>query len=739
VGQNAPGPDHDGASWQTAYTHVLDALKAAASGDEVWVGPGAYQVPSQDLSPANVPAGVALYGGFLGTETTRNDADRRATRSTISVLGGRGVILSFAKGAGPDTVVDGFTFRGAGDDALRGLIRCVAASPTISHNIFLHGEWTATRGYPGVIIQSEDNAPVIATNIFTGAPSEVIYCNNSAGRIVNNTLAGNGGAAIYVNGSAAPLVANNLLTRNLWGIAVNRSPIPETRNNCAFDNPGGNYWQMPDATGQNGNISEDPRLANYAYGNVHILPSSPCVDAGNDADAIGNRDVDFQPRGVGAHVDIGADECLDPEWAFVPPVVRVSPGGDDANDGSTWAKAKRTVQAATDAASAAGGGEVWVAAGTYAPSPSTPSGAGILLPAYVYVYGGFDGTETERGQRNWVKNTTTLTNLDHSGAVVTATSGQGQSALDGFTVSVSAALNEGALADIVGAGASPIIRHNTFGGGTRPWGQASVSINAGFPNVSDNVFTNAVEKAMGVLVFGSCAPTVQRNVFRDNATGIGIVKCLVCPTADIEGNLFDGNSGEQGIITAEYSARVIGNTFVNNTAETGAYAQGFAGSLFANNVVAFNDFHYAAGYEKGPLPWLRNNDLWESGDTVGLEGTNGNIARDPLFVDAANGDYHLTNASPAVDAGDDSLVTPGEMDLDGNARLQSRHVDIGAYESSAASQTPRWHDVLDALKTAAGLRAATPDDMAWLNAGPNGDGIDLSDAVALLESLNETD
>ena len=76
-------------------------------------------------------------------------------------------------------------------------------------------------------------------------------------------------------------------------------------------------------------------------------------------------DIDAQARILGSHVDIGADESdgtLRPAGPYT--VVRVRPGGNDAQNGSSWALAKRTVQAGINAASLLGG-EVWVQAGTY--------------------------------------------------------------------------------------------------------------------------------------------------------------------------------------------------------------------------------------------------------------------------------------------------------------------------------------------------------------------------------------
>lgn len=65
----------------------------------------------------------------------------------------------------------------------------------------------------------------------------------------------------------------------------------------------------------------------------------------------------------------------------------------------------------------------------------------------------------------------------------------------------------------------------------------------------------------------------------------------------------------------------------------------------------------------------------------------GNICIDPLFVDPANGDYHLLRSSLCVDAGSNSAVDPTTTsDLDGNIRILDGDgdgtavVDMGAYE-----------------------------------------------------------
>jgi hypothetical protein len=66
----------------------------------------------------------------------------------------------------------------------------------------------------------------------------------------------------------------------------------------------------------------------------------------------------------------------------------------------------------------------------------------------------------------------------------------------------------------------------------------------------------------------------------------------------------------------------------------------------------------------------------------------GNIDVEPLFWDAAAGDYHLLPNSPCIDSGDPSYVPRAwETDIDGDQRIIGGRIDIGADEVCAA-ETP---------------------------------------------------
>ncbi|MFR6031831.1 MAG: hypothetical protein ACLUKN_00835 [Bacilli bacterium] len=65
-----------------------------------------------------------------------------------------------------------------------------------------------------------------------------------------------------------------------------------------------------------------------------------------------------------AEITDGAEVFSTPELevSTCPSIIRVSPGGDDSNDGATWESAKRTISAAFEDA---GSTRIWIAEGSY--------------------------------------------------------------------------------------------------------------------------------------------------------------------------------------------------------------------------------------------------------------------------------------------------------------------------------------------------------------------------------------
>jgi parallel beta-helix repeat protein len=90
----------DGASWASAFPTVRAAVAASRPYDEIWVAAGKY------TGSVAMAGSVHLYGGFAGTEVTREQRDWKANPTILD--GGRnGCVVRLARyGRG---VLDGFT------------------------------------------------------------------------------------------------------------------------------------------------------------------------------------------------------------------------------------------------------------------------------------------------------------------------------------------------------------------------------------------------------------------------------------------------------------------------------------------------------------------------------------------------------------------------------------------------------------------------------------------------------
>jgi len=663
----------NGSSWALAKRTVQAGVNAAADNDEVWVAKGTY------AELVTFKSGVALYGGFVGTETSRSQRDWRAN---LTILDARanGVVVTFPSGMSQTTRIDGFTIRNgynnsygggifcdqtaapvianntitgnsaAGDG---GGIYCYACSPTIANNTIVGN--TAPDG--GGIACAEAS-PTIANNAVVANSASyaggAIYWRDASASMTNNTIVGNtapDGGGIYSYGyNTSATILNNIIAFGSSGIYnVYSEGLPVEGYNCVYQNADYNYSGLSAGTGD---FSADPKLASVAYGNIHIQPDSPCRNAGNDDDVLpGWPDMDGQPRIQGVRVDMGADESDGTTWVVSPRVVRVSPSGYDANDGTSWALAKRTVQAAIDALSPQGG-EVWVGTGQYYEA--------VTLRPYAYVYGGFSGSETSRSQRNWLANPAVLDGTESTGSVVTARAGYTWAALDGFTIQNGTAENGGGVfcTDF----ASPIVANNRIvGNSASNTGGGVCCYNRAAPTIASNIITGNSAPNGGGFYCYDASPLLASNVIATNTTS--------------------GAGG--GVHCSDCSATVVNNTIVENTATTGGGIYCWDSSAtIANNIIAFGSSGVYAEFIA--LPTLRNNCLYSNSgsDYSGIppENISGDISADPLFVDKAAGDYHLAAGSPCIDAGSDADVQPGWKDIDAQPRILGAHVDIGADE-----------------------------------------------------------
>jgi len=224
--------------------------------------------------------------------------------------------------------------------------------------------------------------------------------------------------------------------------------------------------------------------------------------------------------GASLPVATGARPSATPTAGGARIYVNAATAATDA-DGRAWATALATVQQGIDVAAGLGGGEVWVARGTYQPTAGTDRGASIELRPGVAVYGGFAGTETSRDDRRWEQNPTILSGDigrpgDASDNSLHVVIGADDAVLDGFTVSGGYALDAGGPGAIGGPRrgrpAGPPRADGPPGG---PPGQAPIHL------TPDAILGGANPSAGAGMVNYQCAPTVRNCIFRDNAAGKG--------------------------------------------------------------------------------------------------------------------------------------------------------------------------------------------------------------------------
>lgn len=119
--------------------------------------------------------------------------------------------------------------------------------------------------------------------------------------------------------------------------------------------------------------------------------------------------------------------------------------------------------------------------------------------------------------------------------------------------------------------------------------------------------------------------------------------------AEISNNLITGNNGGVWVFDPSSNISVFNNTVTNNSPNCGICSQ-VTSATITNNIVVGNGIGISVTSAS-----IRFNDVYGNvGNYNGIPdqtGTNGNISGDPLFANAANGDYALTANSPAVNAG----------------------------------------------------------------------------------------
>jgi parallel beta-helix repeat protein/predicted outer membrane repeat protein len=368
------------------YTTIQAAINAAEDNDTVLVADGTY------------------------TGTGNRDIDFHGKAITVRGENGRGKCIIDCKGTndephrgfylhsgeGRNSVVAGFTITN-GYHSWGGGIFCSHASPAVTNCTFSNN--SATEG-GAIWIYDEGKGTTLTNCTFSrnsaGRNGGGIYIMDSSPILTNCTFSGNsagvygGAVAVRCEEISSPTIKNCLIIGNRaeddgGGIFSSDDSYTIIENctisdNSANDKGGGIYchsgimivsnsilWgSSPDQIAPyykpvinhsdveggwpgEGNIDIDPLFVDATGGNYHLLPGSPCIDAGdpNYVAEPNETDLDSNPRIMNGIVDMGAYEFQGP---FKRHYHVDGVNGSDLNDGESRETAFATIQKGIDTA-----------------------------------------------------------------------------------------------------------------------------------------------------------------------------------------------------------------------------------------------------------------------------------------------------------------------------------------------------------------------------------------------------
>ena len=373
-----PVPSGSGC-WATAFTDLQPALAAANATDEIWVAAGTYKPTSgsdRTISFA-MKNGVAVYGGFAGTETTRGQREPAvnivilsgdigtpgtASDNSFHVVTSDGTVTSSG-------ILDGFTItagqadgnpasnqdRGAGiwinsgSPSLSQLtissnfasaqgagIRVTSASPTILNSSFLSNSVSFSGAGAGLYSGGGSTVYlqncVFRSNIISGSSTgggaidtagnttlvNCVIAQNSPNGIQTNTLGGNN-LAIKDTTFTGNSPGYGLALFNSSGNAISNTIFWGDASGEIFNDGlssfSAEYCDIEDGVAGTGNINANPLFLG-APSDLRLGPGSPAVDAGKNLDVPGGVTLDL--AGLPRFFD---DPTVPDTGAGIPPIV----------------------------------------------------------------------------------------------------------------------------------------------------------------------------------------------------------------------------------------------------------------------------------------------------------------------------------------------------------------------------------------------------------------------------------
>ncbi len=814
---DSPNPTPPFTTWATASHTLQEAIDLAGEGDTVWVTNGVYDtggaVWDEQTNRAVVSTGIVVrsVNGPAVTHIVGAADPTSAHPYGLGLAAIRGVVLQSRSVLSGFTVRNGHTMvngygggvvafsdgveRRSDDLVLPIVTNCVLienvanmgggiCGATCYNSLIISNQATMRGGgaYQAWMIDS-----IVQDNQAVQYGGGTAYSMADGCRIQNNLAQSGGGVYRNMRTRNCVIVGNTATVRGGGAarcyeearlenctVVGNRAPmgggIVEAQAfnsviyfNTASENPN---WdadsQMesccstPLADGAHGtnNISIDPSLTGITF--PHLLPDSPCIDAGIHLDWMTNAvDMDGEAR-LNDIVDIGADElwedglndplqvnillplgntvtpnyplpfeadivgrCQQTWWELEGTVLTntatfthvfaapgeyevrltasnllgvasasttvtvgnatfyVSPDGSDAHDGTSWATAKQTIQAAVDAC-VAPGGMVWVTNGVYATGGSSLYGhsnrVSVTRPITIQSVNGPSVTEIQGATDP------ASTNLFGCGSnAVRCVYLGGGATLSGFHLfggrsGVRSSIPLRRAGDARSSPrASATVEYTLAGGGV--WGESihdvvsncvisgcAAFIYGGGASGGRIVQSILENNDAGQYAGGALQSTLSRSIIRNNrarsGAGLFISVATNCLIAD---NVASEQMGGAG------NSELVNCTVVGNRARD---IGGVSAGTCVNTIVYHNEALTSPNWDLNEAPQFSYSCL----TPLPTEGV-GNFSDIPQLSGIQSA--HLLPSSPCIGAGITQEWMTAETDCDDEPRLNGTSVDVG--------------------------------------------------------------
>ncbi|REA63810.1 hypothetical protein DSL64_05135 [Dyadobacter luteus] len=645
VRQGATG---NGYSWEDASGDLQVMINSSGTNNEIWVASGEYQPASgQSFS---MKESVKIYGGFPATgNPTMNDRNY-ATNVTILKGNNASVVYNNFNFLTNAAILDGFTITGGHAGEGGGIYNRV--SSPLMRNLIIKDNTATSLGGAVAAVEGSDHFR-LENSLFTGNTAlgqggGMYVLNSSSPTLLNVTISGNtagaGGSGVSVERSYLH-IQNSIVWGNTGTAANFAGPVTASSGAVYISysliqgsGGSGNGWQSTVGTDNGNNLDVDPGFLDAPSDNYSIPTWSPAVNAGSNAlltDIETLKDLSGSPRVYGNSVDMGAFENQQVQDA---PIRYVRQGA--SGNGYSWSDASGDLQAMINSSTT--DNQVWVAAGEYQPA----SGQSFSMKEGVKIYGGFPATGSPAiNDRNYATNVTTLKGNNASVVYNNLNFLTNAAILDGFTITGGSASEGGG---IYNRASSPLMRNLVIKGNSATSHGGGIALSGGSDNfrLENSLVTSNTASAPGggIYVLNSSSPVIVNVTISGNTAG-------------------SGGSG----VTVERSNLTVHNSIIWSNSGTALNFQGPGANGRA-------DISYSLVQGSG------GSGNWQT--SVGSDNGH-NLDTNPLFKDAGNNNYQIAVSSPAVNAGNSSLLNNAAAisDLAGEIRIYGVSIDMGAYEA----------------------------------------------------------